>query len=143
MNTTTKQSTPTLSEVARARPPRGNGAPSRTRSHYGRIFALLRERGPVGVLSSELYDAPGLYGRSPRNRVSEMRQDGCLIETVPAGASVVRYILMRDSEDAAPPSECAAVPPNPVSNADWFAATGKQRPSGYTKGLPLFDPAVR
>jgi len=134
---------PTLEEVGRARPPRGNGAPSRTRSHYERILALLRERGPAGVLSSELYDAPNLYGRSPRNRISEMRQDGHLIETAPASASVVRYVLIRDCEGAAPPSECAAVSPNPVSNADWFTATGKPRPSSYTTGLPLFDPEVR
>jgi len=143
-NVKTPQSGITLDEVARARPPHGNGAPSRTRSHYDRVLALLRERGSAGVLSSELYDAPKLFGRSPRNRVSELRQDGCLIETVPAGSSVVRYILIRDSNGAAPPGHTSSV----SDSQDWYTAqTGKSRatvePSGCTTGLPLFDAAVR
>ena len=97
-----ESSRPTLAEVAESRPPRGSGAPSRTRSHYGRILALLRERGPAGVLSSELYDAPELYGRSPRNRISEMRQDGHLIKTLPAGASVVKYVLLHENPSPTP-----------------------------------------
>ncbi len=95
-------SRPALSEIAKCRPPRGSGAPSRTRSHYERILALLKERGPTGVLSSELYDAPQLYGRSPRNRISELRKDGHLIETVPAWASVVRYVLVGENPAPAP-----------------------------------------
>src|SRR5712671_3238499 len=87
-NTIQSDSRPTLGEVAESRPPRATGAPSRTRSHYDRILALLRERGPAGVLSSELYDAPHLFGRSPRNRISELRRDGHLIKTLHAGASV-------------------------------------------------------
>src|SRR5712692_582689 len=90
-------STLTLEKVAESRPPRGNGPPSRTRSHYERILALLRERGPNGVLSSELYDQPHLFGRSPRNRVSELRKDGHLIQTIPAGASVIRYVLTHEN----------------------------------------------
>lgn len=143
MNPPTEQYPPTPSEIARSRPPRGNGAPSRTCSHYGHILSLLRERGPAGVLSSELYDAPELYGRSPRNRTSEMRQDGCLVETVPAGASTVRYILIRDSEGAAPTSPVSD--PETSGPRDWYTiATGKSRPavgpSNYTTDLPLFDP---
>lgn len=84
-------------ELAQARPPRGSGAPSRTKSHYARILALLREHGGSGVLSSELYDRPELYGRSPRNRISEMRKDGYLIKTIPAGTSTVRYVLVSQS----------------------------------------------
>jgi hypothetical protein len=95
-------STLTLETLAESRPPHGNGAPSRTRSHYDRILVLLRERGPAGVLSSELYDQPQLFGRSPRNRISEMRQDGHLIKTLPAGASVVRYILTHENPSRAP-----------------------------------------
>ena len=96
------------------------------------------------MLSSELYDAPELYGRSPRNRVSEMRQDGCLIETVPAGASVVRYILIRDSNGAAPQCHTSSV----SDSKDWYTAqTGKSRanvaPSADASGLPLFDAGVR
>ncbi|HXJ04076.1 MAG TPA: hypothetical protein VNH65_03205 [Candidatus Acidoferrum sp.] len=95
-------SPPTLAEVAQARPPRGSGAPSRTRSHFERILALLIERGPSGVLSSELYDQPHLFGRSPRNRISELRKDGHLIQTVPAGASVVRYVLTHENPSPTP-----------------------------------------
>lgn len=91
------QSNPSLEEVAESRPAHSTGAPSRTKSHYQRILALLRERGPAGVLSSELYDQPQLFGRSPRNRISEMRQDGHLIKTEPAGASVVRYVLAHEN----------------------------------------------
>src|SRR5882762_5622277 len=123
-------SRPTLGELAESRPPRGSGAPSRARSHYDRILALLRERGPAGTLSSELYDAPHLYGRSPRNRISEMRQDGHLIKTLPAGASVVRYILLHENPSPVPrPSqsrkpEQAALP----NSTDWYEAqTGKKR----------------
>src|SRR5438477_128012 len=101
-----------LEQVAQSRPPRGSGAPSRTRSHYARILALLRERGPAGVLSSELYDAPELYGRSPRNRVSEMRADGHLIQTVPAGTSVVRYVLTHENLS---PTPARTIGPKPKS----------------------------
>jgi hypothetical protein len=129
----TSQSSPTLEEVRSARPPRGNGAPSRTRSHYERILALLRERGPAGVLSSELYDAPHLFGRSPRNRISEMRQDGHLIKTIQAGPSVVRYVLTHEN-------------PSPTerphsSSSDWYERqTGKPRPveQRQNNDLPLF-----
>lgn len=130
----------TLAEAAQARPPRGPGAPSRSRSHYERILTLLRERGPSGVLSSELYDNPQLYGRSPRNRISELRADGCLIETKPAGASVVRYILLRDS-NGVPPREN---PPRTESR-DWYERqTGKRRAGvvpapSTTDDLPLFQ----
>src|SRR5271170_571304 len=100
------QSNPSLEEVAQARPPRGSGAPERTRSHYERILALLKERGPAGVLSSELYDRPELYGRSPRNRISELRRDGHLIKTAPASAPLVRYDLTSENP-------CPIVRPNP------------------------------
>lgn len=66
---------PTLREVAESRPPHGSGAPARTRSHYQRIRTLLFERGDIGVDASELYAHPELYGRSPRNRISELRAD--------------------------------------------------------------------
>jgi hypothetical protein len=119
---------PSLEEMAQARPPRGSGVPSRTRSHYERILALLRERGSVGILSSELYDAPHLYGRSPRNRISEMRKDGHLIKTLSAGPSVVRYVLTHENPS---PVERPSVKLPP----EW-----KDRPR--VTGLPLFD-AVR
>jgi hypothetical protein len=90
-----------------------------------------------------LYDNPQLYGRSPRNRISELRADGCLIETKPADASIVRYILLRDS-NGAPPREN---PPRTESR-DWYERqTGKSRAAvvpapSTTDDLPLFQ-AVR
>jgi hypothetical protein len=113
---------------------RGNGAPVRTNSHYERILALLRERGPAGVLSSELYNSPHLFGRSPRNRISEMRQAGNLIETSPAGESMVRYVLLRDSSGVKPLAD----------SSDWFERqTGKARPQTPSPDFgPLFE-AVR
>jgi hypothetical protein len=68
-----------------------------------------------------------------------MRQDGCLIETIPAGASTVRYILIRDNEGAAPTSPASA-------SQDWYTAqTGKPRGVVLPEkdDLPLFGQAVR
>jgi hypothetical protein len=65
----------TVEELERSLPRGIGSAPARARTHYARILALLRERGPAGVLGSELYSAPHLYGRSPRNRISELRRD--------------------------------------------------------------------
>jgi hypothetical protein len=68
-----------------------------------------------------------------------MRQDGHLIETAPASASVVRYILIRDSNGAAPPSPARA-------SQDWYTAqTGKPRAVVLPEkdDLPLFGQAVR
>jgi len=87
---------PTLREIARARPRRGSGAPARCASHKSAILALLRERGARGVLSSELYDHPEKFGRSPRNRVSELRQEGFLIAGELRGTDWW-YALIRDN----------------------------------------------
>src|SRR6478736_8769324 len=123
-NAETQQSGITLDEVARARPPRGYGAPSRCQSHKERIRARL---------SSELYDSPELYGRSPRNRISELRKpDGCLIETVSAGASVVRYVLIRDG-DGTPPQQLGSPtglalskPPEQFALSDYMRRIRKE-----------------
>lgn len=121
-------------------PARGTGAPERTRSHYARILALLRERGPSGVLSSERYDAPQLYGRSPRNRIS-IRHDGHLVKTVAVGASVVRYVLARENPSPSPrPPQCKAKQSAFPESPDWYTATtGKPRPGVDTESLFLFD----
>ncbi len=56
----------------KGRPP---GSPSRTNSQRQRILKRLREAGARGVLAAEFYDDPLCrYGRSPRNRVSELRR---------------------------------------------------------------------
>jgi hypothetical protein len=93
---------PSLGELAQTRPQRGTGPPKRCASHKSAILALLRERGPQGVLGSELYSRPNLYGRSPRNRVCELRKDGHLIEGKPHGASDWWYRLIRDSRGDKP-----------------------------------------
>src|SRR5262245_15267583 len=94
--------TTTFDEIAQARPFRGAGAPARSRSHYDAILELLRRRGPKGVLSSELYAQPHLYGRSPRNRISELRKAGHLIEGKPHGSSDWFYRLIRDDAGLKP-----------------------------------------
>jgi hypothetical protein len=107
-----------------SQPQRGTGPPPRTRTHYAAILALLRERGPQGVLASELYNQPHLYGRSPRNRISELRRDGFVISGQARGSSDWHYVLVSSSED-------------------WYMhVTGKPRPARSSESsavLPLFD----
>lgn len=93
-------------------------APPRTHTHRERILSLLRDRGVRGVLASELYDAPELYGRSPRNRISELRKDGFRIEGGARGVSDWHYRLVKDKPQ------------------EW-----QERPRAT--GLPLFDLPVR
>jgi hypothetical protein len=93
---------PSLDEVAKARPRRGNGAPARSTSHKSNIADFLHGRGGKGVLASELYAHPELYGRSPRNRIGELRKAGYLIEGRPEGSSDWFYCLIRDSAGAKP-----------------------------------------
>lgn len=127
----------TIERIRQALPPRSTGAPEHTWSHYTRILALLRERGPVGVLSSELYDAPDLYGRSPRNRISEIRRDGHLVQTIPVGAAVVRYILTHENPSPTPRPARRKVEQQPFAESDdWF---GKPRPVVTNEELFLFD----
>src|SRR5215475_11027386 len=118
----------TLSELADAKPRRGIGAPARAATHYDAIFRLLRERGHKGVLGSELYARPELYGRSPRNRVSELRRDGHLIEGKPQGSDWF-YRLIRDSEGVAPHRD---------SSDCYTRATGRPRPSTLAEPSPEF-----
>jgi hypothetical protein len=100
------------------------GAPARTKSHRAAILALLRDRGTRGVLASELYDAPTLYGRSPRNRISELRKEGFDIKGEPRGASDWRYWLGDGNPQGPKPPE------------SW-----PDRPR--LTGLPLFDSVHR
>ena len=119
----------TFGELEQARPKRSSGAPARSRSHYDAILELLRKRGLQGVLGSELYSHPNLYGRSPRNRISELRKDGHLIEGKPYGASDWFYRLIRDNAGATPQAE----------SPDWYeCATGQARPQLGKSDLPLF-----
>lgn len=138
-----RQATPTLAEVAQARPHRGCGAPARCASHKSAILALLRERGPQGVLSSELYDSPEKFGRSPRNRISELRAEGCLISGEPRGASDWHYVLLRDSEGV-PPKPChpwsKPFSAKRLADDDWYVRqSGHPRPSGKPTEQPADD----
>jgi hypothetical protein len=45
-------------------------------------------RGEAGVLGSEFCNSPKKFGRSPRNRIGELRKEGCLISGKPHGAEV-------------------------------------------------------
>ena len=122
----------TFDELAQAKPRRGSGAPVRSRSHYDAILELLRERGPQGVLGSELYSRPDLYGRSPRNRISELRKDVYLIEGNPHGTSDWFYRLIRDNSGVKPFAD----------SPDWYErTTGHPRPQMQSEDfsdLPLF-----
>lgn len=124
-----KRASPTPAEVAQARPRRGTGAPARCGSHKAAILGLLRERGPQGVLGSELYNFPARFGRSPRNRISELRKEGCLISGEPHADSDWHYILLRDSSGA-----------KPITSGAWYESqTGRARPAGLPAiDLPLF-----
>ena len=124
----------TIAELAQARPKRGTGAPARSRSHYEAILELLRERASQGhgVLGSELYSRPDLYGRSPRNRISELRKDGHLIEGKPHGSADWWYRLIPINAAMKPQAE----------SRDWYErATGRPRPQLDKEdfsSLPLF-----
>jgi hypothetical protein len=108
---------PTLDEVAKALPKSGSGAPARCTSHKENILRLLRERGPEGVLGSELYARPELYGRSPRNRVGELRQSGHLIEGKSHGSSDWHYVLSHENPSPTPkPSAGKPSQQIPLSN---------------------------
>lgn len=110
---------PTIAEIAKSRPHRGAGAPPRCSSHKSAILALLCERGPQGVLGSELYNSPEKFGRSPRNRISELRAEGHLIEGKPHGSSDWFYRLIRDNAGEKPATD----------SSDWYTRqTGKPRP---------------
>jgi hypothetical protein len=70
---------------------------TRAATHKENLLAILRARGASGVLSSELYDCPQKFGRSPRNRLSELRRlDGFSIQTVHVDTLIVRYVLLAD-----------------------------------------------
>src|SRR5215472_16994647 len=71
----------------------------RARSHYDNIADILRERAEqgLGVRGSELYSDVERFGRSPRNRISELRRDGCNIGGKASGDSDWFYWLRSDA----------------------------------------------
>jgi hypothetical protein len=117
------------------------GPPSRANSRRDRILERLRQAGLYGVLVAELYDDPQCrYGRSPRNRISELRKIGHKIPGEWESKVDFRYTLIE--ETAAP----KALPDyNAQKRLDWHGRqTGQGRPNLARTSLgPLFDSAVR
>lgn len=103
----------------------------RAESQRTLILERLRQAGAAGVLSKDLYDDPERrYGRSPRNRVSELKRMGFTIDKRWEGRNY-RYIL-------------TAEPEKPRALPDYFA----QKEIAWehrmrVTGLPLFDLAAR
>jgi hypothetical protein len=83
----------------------------RAQTHYQNILDLLRERRERGVTSEELYADAVRYGRSPRNRISEIRARGFHVETIHLQRDVVRYVLHAADRAADPPRPPAVVQP--------------------------------
>ena len=125
---------PTIEELARAVPKRCTGVPVRCLSHKEAVLALLRQRAECGgsVLGSELYAEPVRFGRSPRNRISELRKDGHLIEGKAHGGSDWEYRLIREAN-----------PPK----VDWYEERFGNRPKkdsrSVTDGSMLFAEVSR
>ena len=70
-------------------------------------------------MGSELYDSPEKFGRSPRNRISELRKEGFLISGEPHGACDWHYVLLRDTAGIKPLSD----------SPDWYERqAGRPRP---------------
>ena len=88
---------PALAELERARPYRSPGPPERTKSHKANILKFWIECAKQGraMLGSELYEHPESYGRSPRNRISELKKDGYIFESKPRGSNDHAYTLLR------------------------------------------------
>jgi len=95
--------------------------PGRTHSQRMAILCFLRERGAAGVLGSELYAEPCRFGRSPRNRVSELRKAGFRIVGAARGTADWHYALIAE--------------PQPIpASAKWKAL----RKKAIDIELPLF-----
>lgn len=112
-------SRPTLAQLEHARPYRPDGPPERCKSHKTNVLKFWIECARQGraMLGSELYAHPELYGRSPRNRISELKKDGYIFESTPRGSNDQAYRLLRGPHGEA------------YAPADWYERqTGKQRP---------------
>jgi hypothetical protein len=123
-----------LAEVSRARPWRGTGTPGRCASHKSAILTLLLARGPAGVLGSELYNFPEKFGRSPRNRISELRAEGHLISGVPRGGSDWHYVLIHTKDGSKPPSNLPDPPAEQPSVSDYMRRSIREQAAA----MPLF-----
>ena len=136
-NSKTTQDTknpPTIDELILACPRRGTGAGSRSASRYAAILRLFANQATdgKGILGSELYSHRELYGRSPRNRISELRRRGHLIEGKPQGGSDWFYWRIRDAQGRPSANRL-------IDSHGWYERqTGKPRTQMDSSGLPLF-----
>ena len=139
MRNTLQGKTGRFNFAERARPVSGSGPPERAASLRQRILERLLEASSRGVLASDFYNDPQCrYGRSPRNRISELRKMGHRIAGKWEVKTDFRYTLLEETVSAKPLPECS--PKQSTPSDDWYRrAAGKKR----TTGLPLFDLAVR
>jgi len=116
----------------------------RAGKHKKRIAALLIERGEHGmaVHAADLYEHPELYGRSPRNRISDLkRKNGWDIGRRPGERKCHFYWLRRDGDGRTYPTQHFDGPPNHPRRISPSKTSWSDRPR--VTGLPLFDLAVR
>lgn len=118
---------------------------SRARSHRENIADLLIQRAKqgLGVRGSELYASPEEFGRSPRNRISELRRGGWNIGGKSYGDSDWFYWLRSDAAGRTFPTARFDELPNPprpqlVKQPETAWADRKA-----VTGLPLFDLVVQ
>jgi hypothetical protein len=102
--------------------------PTRTLTHKGRILALLRERGSRGVLGSEFYEFPHLYGRRAAARIAELRREGHNIMGEPRGGGIDwRYWLIERRPVPAPEPEEASVAADDTQDLPLFVGLRSER----------------
>ena len=113
------------------------GPPSTALSQRQRILERLRDAGRRGVLAAEFYDdAQCRYGRSPRNRISELRAMGHRITGEWESKIDFRYTLIEEI-----PTPKALPDYNAQKKLDWYERqTGQSRPHCTNTNLgPLFE----
>jgi len=113
------------------------GPPPTAHSQRALIFERLRDAGARGVLAAELYDDPQCrYGRSPRNRISELRAMGHKITGEWEGKINFRYTLIEETQAPKALPDYGA-----QKKLDWYERqTGQSRPGTLqTDSEPLFE----
>jgi len=113
------------------------GPPPTANSQRQRILERLRDAGRRGILAAELYDDPQCrYGRSPRNRISELRAMGHKITGEWENRVDFRYTLIEET-----PAPKALPDYSAQKKLDWYERqTGQSRPHSASANLgPLFE----
>jgi Helix-turn-helix domain len=113
------------------------GPPLTANSQRERILVRLREVGSRGVLAAEFYDDQQCrYGRSPRNRISELRAMGHKITGEWESKVNFRYTLIKET-----PAPKALPDYSAQKKLDWYERqTGQSRPNTAGANLgPLFE----